>query len=37
MIDTIEPDAFYTAGQWKKDVEKLIPEIQARGKIPLIV
>ncbi len=37
MIDTIDPDEFYTAGQWKKDVEKLIPEIQARGKIPLIV
>ena len=37
MIDTINPDEFYTAGQWKKDVEKLIPDIQARGKIPLIV
>lgn len=37
MIDTINPNEFYTAGQWKKDVEKLIPMIQAGGKIPLIV
>lgn len=30
QIDMIDPDQFYTAGQWKQDVIKLIPEIQAR-------
>jgi tRNA dimethylallyltransferase len=30
QIDIIAPDTFYTAGQWKKDVIKLIPEIQSR-------
>ena len=37
QIDIIDPDGFYTAGQWKADVQKLIPEIQSRGNIPLIV
>lgn len=37
QIDMIDPDAFYTAGQWKKDVCNLIPQIQVRGRIPLIV
>lgn len=37
QLNLVEPDKTYTAGQWKKDVYKLIPEIQARGNIPLIV
>jgi tRNA dimethylallyltransferase len=37
QIDIVNPDAFYTAGQRKKDVCELIPQIQARSKIPLIV
>lgn len=37
QIDMIDPDQFYTAWQWKKDVSKLIPEIQSRWKLPLIV
>jgi tRNA dimethylallyltransferase len=37
QIDIIEPDGFYTAGQWKRDVVALIPEIQGRGHIPVIV
>lgn len=37
QIDMIDPDWFYTAWQWKKDVCEIIPQIQARWKIPLIV
>lgn len=37
QIDIIDPDWFYTAGEWKKDVEKLIPEILARDALPVIV
>jgi len=37
QLDLIEPSKTYTAGQWKKDVYKLIPEIQARGNIPFVV
>lgn len=37
QIDMIDPDQFYTAGQWKQDVVNLIPEIQSRWKTPLIV
>jgi len=37
MIDIIHPDQTYTAGQWKAEVEGLVDEIHARGKIPVIV
>ncbi len=37
QIDIVEPDWFYTAWTWKKDVCALIPAIQARWKLPLIV
>lgn len=37
MIDIVAPDQIYTAGEWKQDILKLIPEIQARGKLPVIV
>ena len=37
QINIVEPDWFYTAGAWKKDVCDLIPAIQARGNLPLIV
>lgn len=36
MIDIVDPDETYTAWQWKEQVEKLIPEIHACGKIPII-
>lgn len=36
-IDVVTPDQSYTAGQWKQDVYRIIPEIQARGKHPFIV
>lgn len=37
QIDIIEPDGFYTAWQWKQDVVRLIPEIQGRNRLPVIV
>lgn len=37
QIDIIDPDWFYTAGEWKKDVEKTIPTILERWSLPLIV
>lgn len=37
MIDIVASDQIYTAGEWKQEVLKLIPEIQARGKLPFIV
>lgn len=37
MIDIVAPDHIYTAGERKQDVLKLIPEIHARGNIPVIV
>ncbi|HMY80244.1 MAG TPA: tRNA (adenosine(37)-N6)-dimethylallyltransferase MiaA [Candidatus Absconditabacterales bacterium] len=37
MIDCIDPDEIFTAGQWQQEVYKLIPEIQSRGHIPMIV
>lgn len=37
LIDIINPDEIYTAGQWQKDVYTLIPQILNRGHIPMIV
>ena len=37
MIDIVDPSQTYTAGQWKAEVEEIIPEIQTRNNIPLIV
>lgn len=37
QIDIVDPDWFYTAGEWKKDVCKHIVEIHARNATPLIV
>ncbi len=37
QIDIVDPDQRYTAGQWQKDTIRLIWEIQARGKLPVIV
>jgi tRNA dimethylallyltransferase len=37
MIDVVTPDQTYTAGQRKAAVEQLIPEIQGRCNIPLVV
>lgn len=37
LIDIIDPNEIYTAGQWQQAVYQLIPEIQGRGHIPMIV
>ena len=37
MIDIVDPDETYTAGQRKEQAKKLISEIHARGRIPVIV
>ncbi len=37
LIDICDPKKFYTAGQFVEDVDRLIAEIHARGKMPLLV
>jgi tRNA dimethylallyltransferase len=37
LIDIVNPDERYTAGQWKQDTSRTIDEIHARGNIPMIV
>ncbi len=37
MIDIIDPDSTYTAGQWKQQVTTLIDQIHSRWNIPIIV
>ena len=37
LVDIIEPTAHYSAGAFCQDARRLISEIHARGKIPLLV
>jgi tRNA dimethylallyltransferase len=37
LIDILDPTQAYSAGQFRADVIRLVPEIAARGKRPLIV
>lgn len=37
QIDIVDPDETYTSGQRKNDVYKIVPDILARKKIPIIV
>jgi len=37
LIDIIDPGESYSAADFVQDVERLIPQIQARGKLPLVV
>lgn len=37
LIDIIEPEQVYSAGQFRDDALRLIREIAARGKVPLLV
>lgn len=37
LIDVVEPDAHFTAGEFKKMAEKHILEITDRGKLPFVV
>jgi tRNA dimethylallyltransferase len=36
-LDLIDPDERYSAGRFARDVRRWIPEIEARGSLPLIV
>jgi len=37
LIDLVEPDASYSAGQFVRDAARAIEDIEARGKAPLLV
>ena len=37
LIDLVEPDASYSAGQFVRDAAQAIKDIEARGKAPLLV
>ena len=37
QINIVDPDETYTSGQRKNDVYKIIPDIIARKKVPMIV
>ena len=37
LIDFVSPDVNYTAGEWAREAEKKIDEIEARGRVPLLV
>ncbi|OGI28207.1 MAG: tRNA (adenosine(37)-N6)-dimethylallyltransferase MiaA [Candidatus Melainabacteria bacterium RIFOXYA12_FULL_32_12] len=36
MVDVADPGETYTVGKYKKEVEKLIENIQSRGKVPIV-
>lgn len=36
MVDTLDPRASYDAGTFVKEAKRLVPEIWARGKVPLM-
>ncbi|MFA7718014.1 MAG: hypothetical protein WC875_04835, partial [Candidatus Absconditabacterales bacterium] len=37
QIDIVDPDEKYTAGQWQKDVVRIVDDIHQRKKLPVIV
>jgi len=37
LIDIIDPAESYSVAQFRKDTQRLVTEIQARGKLPLLV
>src|SRR5947199_9813037 len=37
LIDYVSPDVNYTAVEWSRDAVKKIEEIEARGRVPLLV
>ena len=36
-LDRVDPDQRYSAGQFARDVRRWIPEIEGRGRVPLLV
>jgi tRNA dimethylallyltransferase len=37
LIDFVSPETNYTAGEWAREAAKTIEEIEARGRVPLLV
>src|SRR5207344_247176 len=37
LIDLVDPDASYSAGQFVRDAVRAIEDIEARGRVPLLV
>ena len=37
LIDFVPPEVNYTAGEWARDAERKIAEIEARGKVAMLV
>ena len=37
LIDFVSPDVNYTAGEWAREAEQKIEEIESRGRVPLLV
>ena len=37
LIDLVDPDASYSAGQFVRDAAQAIDDIEARGRVPLLV
>jgi tRNA dimethylallyltransferase len=36
LIDVVDPDAFYTAGDYSRDARAAIADISGRGKLPIV-
>ena len=36
LVDTLDPRATYDAGAFVKEAKKLVPDLQARGKVPVM-
>ena len=37
LIDIVDPDAHYSAGRWAEDSHRVISDMIARGKVPILV
>ena len=37
LIDFVSPNVNYTAGEWAREAEKKIEDIESRGRVPLLV
>ena len=37
QIDLVDPDGHYSAGQYVRDTEKVLADLSARGRVPLLV
>ncbi|MCV5198361.1 tRNA (adenosine(37)-N6)-dimethylallyltransferase MiaA, partial [Escherichia coli] len=37
LLDYVDPNVSYTAADWAADAAVVIPEIESRGRIPILV